>query len=185
MTSEILQEARGKMDKTVSAYQRELATIRAGRATPSLLNKVTAEYYGAETPLNQLASITVPEARLLLIQPYDRSALANIERGILKSDLGVTPTNDGTVIRIAIPPLTEERRNDLVKVVHRVAEEAKIAVRNVRREANEQIKKREKDNELTKDDVRAAEEDVQKLTNDVIKTIDRISADKEKEMTDI
>ncbi|MFT8317109.1 MAG: ribosome recycling factor [Sporolactobacillus sp.] len=183
--SDTLKEARLKMEKTVSAYQRELVTIRVGRANPSILNKVTVEYYGSETPLNQIASITAPEARLLLVQPYDRTALANIERGILKSDLGITPTNDGTVIRIAIPPLTEERRAELVKVVHKIAEEAKVAVRNVRREANEQVKKLEKSNELTKDDVRAAEEDVQKLTDETIKKIDRISSDKEKEMMDI
>lgn len=184
-TKEVLSEARSKMEKSVAAYQRELVTIRAGRANPSILNKVTAEYYGAETPIKQLASITAPEARLLLIQPYDRSALANIERGILKSDLGITPTNDGTVIRIAIPPLTEERRTELVKVIRKISEEAKIAVRNVRREANEQIKKQEKSNELTKDDVRAAEDDVQKLTDETIKKIDKISSDKEKEIMDI
>lgn len=173
------------MEKAVKAFQRELVTIRAGRANPSLLNKVTVEYYGAETPLNQVASITVPEARLLLVQPYDRTALANIEKGILKSELGITPTNDGTVIRIAIPPLTEERRGELVKLVRKMAEEAKIAVRNVRRDTNDQVKKLAKNNELTKDDVREAEDDVQKLTNDTIKNIDQIASEKEKEMMDI
>ncbi|MFT8362630.1 MAG: ribosome recycling factor [Sporolactobacillus sp.] len=184
-TNEVMSDARAKMEKSTAAFQRELVTIRAGRANPSILNKVTAEYYGAETPLKQLASITAPEARLLIIQPYDRSALANIERGILKSDLGITPTNDGTVIRIAIPPLTEERRAELVKVIRKIEEEAKIAVRNVRREANDQIKKQEKANELTKDDVRAAEEAVQKLTDETIKKLDKITADKEKEIMDI
>ncbi|MCO7174720.1 ribosome recycling factor [Sporolactobacillus kofuensis] len=183
--SELFKNAEERMDKAVKAFQRELITVRAGRANPSLLNKVTVEYYGAETPLNQVASITVPEARLLLVQPYDRSALANIEKGILKSDLGVTPTNDGTVIRIAIPPLTEERRGELVKLVRKMSEEAKIAVRNVRRDTNDQIKKMAKNNELTKDDVREAEDDVQKLTNDTIKNIDQIASEKEKEMMDI
>ncbi|SFG01086.1 ribosome recycling factor [Sporolactobacillus nakayamae] len=183
--SELFKGAEERMEKAVKAFQRELVTVRAGRANPSLLNKVTVEYYGAETPINQVASITVPEARLLLVQPYDRTALANIEKGILKSDLGVTPTNDGSVIRIAIPPLTEERRTELVKLVRKMAEEAKIAVRNVRRDTNDQVKKMAKNNELTKDDVREAEEDVQKLTNETIKNIDQIASEKEKEMMDI
>ncbi|MCQ2008979.1 MAG: ribosome recycling factor [Sporolactobacillus sp.] len=183
--SELFKNAEERMEKAVKAFQRELVTVRAGRANPSLLNKVTVEYYGAETPLNQVASITVPEARLLLVQPYDRTALANIEKGIMKSDLGITPTNDGNVIRIAIPPLTEERRAELVKLVRKMAEEAKIAIRNVRRDANDQIKKMAKNNELTKDDVREAEDDVQKLTNDTIKTIDQVATEKEKEMMDI
>ncbi|BBN98686.1 ribosome recycling factor [Sporolactobacillus terrae] len=183
--TELFKDAQERMGKAVKAFQRELVTVRAGRANPSLLNKVTVEYYGAETPLNQVASITVPEARLLLIQPYDRTALPNIEKGILKSDLGITPTNDGQVIRIAIPPLTEERRADLVKLVRKMAEEAKIAVRNVRRDANDQVKKMAKNNELTKDDVHEAEDDIQKLTNETIKAIDQLAADKEKEMMDI
>ncbi|TGB00310.1 ribosome recycling factor [Sporolactobacillus shoreae] len=183
--SEVLKEAQERMEKTIKAFRRELVTIRAGRANPSILNKVTVEYYGTETPLKQIASITAPEPRLLLIQPYDRTAMANIERGILKSDLGITPTNDGTVIRIAIPPLTEERRAELVKVVRKFAEEAKVAVRNERREANDQIKKLEKSNELTKDDVREAEDDIQKLTNETIKRVDQITSEKEKEMMDI
>ncbi|MCI1857919.1 MAG: ribosome recycling factor [Sporolactobacillus sp.] len=182
---DVLKAASQRMEKSVAAFRRELVTIRAGRANPSILNKVTAEYYGAETPVKQLASITAPEPRLLVIQPYDPSSLAEIERGILKSDLGITPTNDGKVIRIAIPPLTEERRNQLVKLVHKTAEEAKIAIRNIRREANEQIKKMEKANELTKDDVRDFEEDVQKLTNKTIEKIDKVSTDKEKEIMDI
>ncbi|MCL1630855.1 ribosome recycling factor [Sporolactobacillus sp. CPB3-1] len=183
--SELLKNAEDRMEKAVRAFQRELVTVRAGRANPSLLNKVTVEYYGAETPLNQVASITVPEARLLLVQPYDRSALANIEKGIMKSDLGITPTNDGSVIRIAIPPLTEERRAELVKMVRKMAEEAKVAVRNVRRDTNDQIKKMAKNNELTKDDVREAEDNVQKLTDSTVKNIDRIASEKEKEMMDI
>lgn len=183
--NDILKEAQERMEKAVKSFQRELVTIRAGRANPSILNKVTVEYYGAETPLKQIAAITAPEARLLVVQPYDRTALANIEKGILKSDLGITPTNDGTIIRIAIPPLTEERRTELVKLVKKIAEEAKVAVRNVRRDANDQLKKMEKNNELTKDDVRSAEEDVQKLTDETVKKIDRISVEKEKEMMDI
>ncbi|RYL92977.1 ribosome recycling factor [Sporolactobacillus sp. Y61] len=179
---DVLNEAEEKMEKTVKAFRRELVTIRAGRANPSILNKVTVEYYGVETPLKQIASISAPEARLLVIQPYDRSSIANIERGILKSDLGITPVNDGAVIRIQIPALTEERRAELVKLVGKFAEEAKVAVRNVRREANDQVRKMEKNNELTKDDVRAAEEDIQKMTDKTIEKIDQITADKEKEM---
>jgi ribosome recycling factor len=182
---DVMKEAGDRMDKAVKSFQRELATIRAGRANPSLLNKVTAEYYGAETPINQLASITSPEARLLVIQPYDRSSIGEIEKGILKSDLGITPTNDGTVIRISIPPLTEERRAELAKVVKKEAEEAKVAIRNVRRDANDRIKKMEKNNELTKDDVRAVSDDVQQLTDKTIRRIDELASEKEKEMMDI
>ncbi|RYM07303.1 ribosome recycling factor [Sporolactobacillus sp. THM7-7] len=181
----MMKETKDRMDKAVLSFQRELATIRAGRANPSILNKVTVEYYGAETPLNQLASISAPEARLLVIQPYDRTALGNIEKGILKSDLGITPTNDGNVIRISIPPLTEERRAELVKMVKKTAEEARVAVRNVRRDANDQVKKMEKNNELTKDDVRAVSEDVQTLTDKTIDRIDEAASEKEKEMMDI
>ena len=132
------------MEKAVQAYGRELATVRAGRANASLLDKVTVDYYGAQTPLNQIASITVPEARMLIITPYDKTAIGDIEKAIQKSDLGITPTSDGNVIRIAIPALTEERRKELVKVVRKYSEEAKVAVRNVRRDANDELKKLEK-----------------------------------------
>lgn len=185
MTDNIIKDAKERMDKAIHALQRELATIRAGRANPSLLNKITVEYYGAETPLNQIAGITTPEARLLLVQPYDRSALSDIEKAILKSDLGITPTNDGAVIRIAIPPLTEERRGELVKLVKRTAEEGKVAIRNIRRDANDHIKKLGKSNDLTKDDERALSDDVQKLTDRSITHIDTIASEKEKEIMEV
>lgn len=140
------------MEKAVQAYGRELATVRAGRANASLLDKVTVDYYGAQTPLNQIASITVPEARMLIITPYDKTAIGDIEKAIQKSDLGITPTSDGNVIRIAIPALTEERRKELVKVVKKYSEEAKVAVRNVRRDANDDLKKLEKNGEITEDE---------------------------------
>ena len=138
------------MEKAVAAYSRELASVRAGRANPSLLDKVTVEYYGAQTPLNQLSSINVPEARMLVVTPYDKTAIGDIEKAILKADLGVTPTSDGTIIRIAIPALTEERRKELVKVVKKYAEEAKVAVRNVRRDSNDDLKNLRKTGTLQK-----------------------------------
>lgn len=141
MSNEVLTQTKERMEKAVAAYSRELASVRAGRANPSLLDKVTVEYYGAQTPLNQLSSINVPEARMLVVTPYDKTAIGDIEKAILKADLGVTPTSDGTIIRIAIPALTEERRKELVKVVKKYAEEAKVAVRNVRRDSNDDLKK--------------------------------------------
>lgn len=140
MSNEVLTQTKERMEKAVAAYSRELASVRAGRANPSLLDKVTVEYYGAQTPLNQLSSINVPEARMLVVTPYDKTAIGDIEKAILKADLGVTPTSDGTIIRIAIPALTEERRKELVKVVKKYAEEAKVAVRNVRRDSNDDLK---------------------------------------------
>ncbi len=140
----MMNETKERMEKAIGAYQRELATVRAGRANPSLLDKVTVEYYGAQTPLNQIASITVPEARMLLITPYDKTALGDIEKAIQKADLGITPSNDGNIIRITIPPLTEERRKELAKLVKKYSEDAKVAVRNIRRDANDDLKKLEK-----------------------------------------
>lgn len=173
------------MEKAVAAYQRELATVRAGRANPSLLDKVTVEYYGAQTPLNQLASITVPEARMLVITPYDKTALGDIEKAIQKADLGVTPTNDGSIIRITIPPLTEERRKELAKLVKKYSEDAKVAVRNIRRDANDDLKKLEKNGEMTEDELRSSTEDVQKLTDEYVSKIDEITKDKEKEIMEV
>ncbi len=137
-------QAKDRMEKAIGAYTRELASIRAGRANASLLDRITVEYYGAPTPINQMAGISVPEARLLVIQPYDKTTLGDIEKAIMKSDIGITPSNDGTVIRLAIPALTEERRKELVKLVKKEAEDAKVAIRNVRRDANEEFKKLEK-----------------------------------------
>ena len=144
MIKEYLAEAEERMNKSAEALKRELATLRAGRATPALLDKIQVDYYGAMTPLNQMANISAPESRMLLIQPWDKGAMKGIEKAILASDLGLTPTNDGTVIRIAIPQLTEERRKELVKIVRKKSEDAKVAVRNIRRDLNDEIKKLEK-----------------------------------------
>ncbi|MGG3843128.1 ribosome recycling factor [Anoxybacillus kestanbolensis] len=182
---QVLTSAKEKMDKAVQAFSRELATIRAGRANPALLEKITVDYYGMPTPIIQLAGIQVPEARLLVIQPYDKSVLKEIEKAILASDLGLTPSNDGSVIRIAIPPLTEERRRELVKLVKKYAEEAKVAVRNIRRDANDELKKLEKNGEITEDELRGYTEDIQKLTDDHIAKIDAITKEKEKEVMEV
>lgn len=185
MTKQVIEQAKDKMSKAIQALSRELATIRAGRANASLLDKVVVDYYGAPTPVNQLASISVPEARLLVIQPYDKSVVGEVEKAILKSDLGLTPTSDGSVIRITIPPLTEERRKELVKLVRKEAEEAKVAVRNVRRDANEDLKKLEKNGEFTEDDLRGYTEDVQKITDEHVKKIDDMAKKKEKEIMEV
>ena len=174
MPKQVLANAKDKMTKATRAYSRELASIRAGRANASLLDRITVDYYGAPTPVNQLAGISVPEARLLVIQPYDRIILGEIEKAILKSDLGINPTNDGTIIRIAIPALTEERRKELAKVVKKEAEEAKVAIRNVRRDANDDLKKLEKNGEITEDDLRGYSDDIQKVTDEYISKIDAI-----------
>ncbi|WP_100404455.1 ribosome recycling factor [Bacillus solitudinis] len=185
MSVEVLKDAEQRMSKAIEALNRELAKLRAGRANPALLDRVTVEYYGAETPLNQLATMSVPEARLLVIQPFDKTSISDIERAIQKSDLGLTPSNDGTIIRIAIPPLTEERRKDLVKVVKKSAEEAKVAVRNIRRDANDDLKKLQKDGDLTEDDLRRSTEDVQKLTDKTIVKVDEVADNKEKEIMEV
>lgn len=185
MSKEILTETEQRMDKALASYQRELATVRAGRANPSLLDKVTVDYYGAPTPLNQLSSISVPEARMLIITPYDKSAIGEIEKAIQKADLGITPSSDGNIIRIAVPALTEERRKELVKLVKKYSEDAKVAVRNIRRDANDDLKKSEKNGEITEDDLRSSSEDVQKLTDDFVAKIDTVTRDKEKEIMEV
>lgn len=185
MSAEILKDTEQRMSKAIDALTRELAKLRAGRANPSLLDRITVEYYGADTPLNQLATISVPEARLLLIQPFDKSSIANIERAIQMSDLGLTPSNDGVVIRISIPPLTEERRKDLVKLVKKAGEEAKVAIRNIRRDANDELKKLQKDGEMTEDELRRSTDDVQKLTDKTIVKVDDVAEKKEKEIMEV
>lgn len=185
MANEILNRAKDGMEKAVGAYTRELASIRAGRANASLLDRITVDYYGAPTPINQMAGISVPEARLLVIQPYDKTILGDIEKAIMKSDIGITPSNDGSLIRLAVPALTEERRKDLVKLVKKEAEDAKVAIRNVRRDANEEAKKLEKNSEITEDDLHRSGEEVQKLTDSYIKKIDDIANDKENEIMEI
>lgn len=185
MSNEMIKEAKERMEKAVSAYRREIATIRAGRANPSILDKVTVDYYGAMTPLNQLAGISTPEARLLVVQPYDKSSLADIEKAILKADLGLSPNNDGDLIRISIPQLTEERRVELVKIVKKYTEDGKISVRNIRRDANDELKKAEKNGDLTEDELHRFNDEIQKLTNGEIAKIDEIAAEKEKEIMEV
>ncbi|MBU0906327.1 MAG: ribosome recycling factor [Planococcaceae bacterium] len=185
MTKEVLNQTTERMTKAIQALTRELSTIRAGRASASLLDKIFVDYYGAPTPINQIAGVATPEARLITIQPYDKSSLGDIEKAILKSDLGISPSNDGTLIRIAIPALTEERRKDLVKVVKKEAEEAKVGIRNIRRDANDELKKLEKNGDITEDDLRSFTEDVQKLTDDHIVKIDQVAKDKEKEILEV
>ena len=185
MAKSTLNSVKEKMEKAIQAFSRELASVRAGRANPSLLDKVTVDYYGAPTPVNQLASINVPEARMLVITPYDKTALGDIEKAILKSDLGLNPSNDGSIIRIAIPALTEDRRKELVKLTKKYAEEAKVAIRNVRRDGNDDLKKLEKNGEITEDELRGYTEDVQKLTDDSINKVDLVTKDKEKEIMEV
>lgn len=185
MPSEVMNVAKQKMEGAIGAYTRNLGSIRAGRANASLLDRITVDYYGVPTPINQMAGITIPEARLLQIQPYDKSIVGEIEKAILKSDIGITPSNDGSVIRLTIPALTEERRKEIVKTVKKEAEDAKVAIRNARRDANEEYKKLEKNSEITEDELHRYEADVQKLTDDYIKKIDDLASAKEDEIMDV
>lgn len=185
MSKEVLAQAQDKMTKSEQALQHQLGSIRAGRANASLLDRVSVDYYGAPTPINQVAGVSVPEARLLMISPYDKTALGDIEKAILKADLGIMPNNDGEVIRIAIPQLTEERRKELVKEVKKEAEDAKVAIRNVRRDANDDLKKLEKSGDITEDDLRNFTEDVQTLTDASIKKLDEIAKSKEEEIMEV
>ena len=177
-----IQVMEDKMRKSVNALLSEYATIRAGRANPAVLDRITVEYYGAPTPLAQMAAISSPDPRSLMIQPWDRTTLKAIEKAIQMSDLGINPQNDGTCIRLNFPPLTEERRRDLVKQASRMAEEAKVAVRNIRRDAMETLKAKKKAGELTEDDLKGAEKKVQEITDRFCKEIDGLFADKEKEI---
>ena len=178
-------EIEGKMKKTCEALSSSLATIRAGRANSAVLDQIQVDYYGVPTPIQQVASVSSPDPRTLMIQPWDGSVLKGIEKAILASDLGINPQNDGRVIRLVFPPLTEERRKDLVKQTKKYGEEAKVAIRNIRRDAIEKFKKQQKASEITEDDYKIAEKDMQKLTDDYIKEIDKIIANKEKELTEI
>lgn len=174
-----------KMEKSISVFAENLAAVRAGRANPAILNKVKVDYYGVETPISQVAGISVPEARLIVIQPWDLGLLKEIERAILASDIGVNPNNDGKVIRLAFPELNEERRKELVKDIKKMAEEAKVAIRGVRRDGIDEFKKMQKDSAITEDDLRTAEEDIQKITDKRIAEIDSITANKEKEIMSV
>ena len=185
MTKDVIKSAEDRLNKTLDGLKKEYGTLRAGRAAPSLLDKVMVDYYGTATPVNQIANVTVPEPRMIMIKPYDRNSLKDIERAIQKSDLGLTPNSDGTTIRLAIPQPTQERRKELVKVVGKKAEEAKVAMRNIRRDANESIKKLEKGKEITEDDRKDAQEEMQKLLDKFIKLVDSTKATKEKEVMEV
>lgn len=182
---EVMARAEEKMNKTVNSLVNEYGAIRAGRANPAVLDKITVDYYDTPTPINALAAISVPEARTLMIQPWDKSCLKLIEKAILTSDVGINPQNDGSCIRLIFPPLTEERRKDLVKGVDKYAEEAKVAVRSIRRDAMEKLKEMKKKSELTEDDLKNAEKKIQDLTDRFCKEIDGISAKKSKEIMEI
>ena len=182
MTKQVLDTMVEKMNKSVAVYRKELASMRAGRANPQLLDRILVDYYGSPTPINQVANISIPEPRIIQIAPWEQSMLKVIEKEIQKSDLGINPTNDGKIIRLLLPELTEERRKELVKQTRKMAEECKIAVRAIRRDANEQIKKMKKHNTITEDDQKAAEDKIQKATDKIIKEVDAITAEKEKEL---
>ncbi len=182
MIDEIYEETRENMGKSVNALKNDFNKVRTGRASASILDGIRVDYYGTLTPLNQMATLGVPESRLITIQPWDVTVIKDIEKAILKSDLGLTPSSDGKIIRIAIPPLTEERRKELVKVIYKMGEDHKIAVRNIRRDANEMLKELKKEGEISEDEAFKAQDQVQKITDEQIKRIDDITKDKEKEI---
>lgn len=185
MIEDVFSDAKGHMQKTLDAMRRELATLRTGRASPALLEHIRVDYYGTPTPLVQLASTSVPEPRMLVVKPFDKNSTKDIERAILKSDLGLVPNSDGTLIRIPIPPLTEERRRDLVKVARKDGEEGRVAIRNIRREAKEMLEELEEEGEISEDDSRRAQERLQQLTDEMIAQLDRVLAAKEKEIMEV
>ncbi|QTQ09152.1 ribosome recycling factor [Macrococcoides canis] len=185
MTTEILNELKSKMEKSIGNLQREFAGIRAGHANANLLDRVSVVYYGAETPVQQLASISVPEPRMLLVTPYDKTSIDDILKAINMANLGVNPTSDGNVIRITVPALTEERRKELVKEAKKEAENSKIAIRNIRRDANDALKKAEKAGDITEDDLKSFSDDVQAETDKFIKKIDELTASKEKDILEV
>nr|NNM90014.1 ribosome recycling factor [Bacilli bacterium] len=183
--SEYVKSAQERMEKSLSTLKRELAAVRAGRANPALLDKVLVDYYGTMTPITQMASVTAPEPRQLIIQPWDKGTMAEIERAILKSDLGLSPSNDGVVIRLQVPQLTAERRQELTKYIRKLAEESRVAVRNVRRDGNDEVKKAEKQSLLPEDESRRLQEKIQEVTDHAVAEIDRMLALKEKELLEV
>lgn len=185
MIDTIKQDSEERMSKTVSVLRSDFQTIRTGKATPSLLDKIQVDYYGTPTPINQLANIAVPEARMLTIQPWDKSALSVIEKAILKSDLGITPNSDGTLIRLVLPQLTQDTRKDLVKRVKKKGEEAKVSIRNIRRDSNDTLKASEKSKEITEDESKGAQDSIQKLTDKYIAEVDKLVDNKEKEIMEV
>ena len=185
MTLDVHKDMEEKMDKTTESCKIEMSSVRAGRANPSLLDRLSIDYYGAQTPLSQVANISAPEPRMIVVQPWDANVLADIEKSISQSDLGINPSNDGKVIRLSIPQLTEERRIDLSKQVKGIGENSKVALRNQRRDANDTIKKMHKANELTEDEVKQAEDKVQTITDKFVSQIDKLVEEKEKEIMEV
>ena len=185
MEKELLADARHRMDKAVEAVKTEFNTVRSGRASVGLLDRIHVEYYGTSTPLKQMANIAAPEPRLVTIQPYDKTSMKSIEKAIMESDLGLNPSNDGSVIRLPIPSLTEDRRKELVKMVHKLAEDGRIAVRNVRRDVLNEFKRGEKDGDFSKNDLGRAQDEVQKLTDAEVKNVDEMLARKEAEIMEV
>jgi ribosome recycling factor len=185
MVDDIFGDAERRMQKAIDVLKQDLAAIRTGRASSALLDRITVDYYGTPTPVNQVATISVPEARLLVIQPWDRKLLVDIEKAIQKSDLGINPSNDGQVIRLAIPPLNEERRRDMVKSVHKKLDEHKVAVRNIRRDAHDKLREREKKKEISEDELKRNTERLQKLTDRFIDEMDKIGKTKEQEILEV
>jgi ribosome recycling factor len=178
-------EIKEKMEKTISVFEGNLAEIRAGRANPAILNKIKIDYYGVPTPISQVAGISVPEARLIVIQPWDLSVLKEIEKEILKSDIGINPNNDGKVIRLNFPELNEERRKEIVKSIKKIAEDSKVAIRSIRRDGIEEFKKKQKDSEITEDELKMAEDEIQKITDKYVEEIDKMLENKEKEVMSV
>ncbi len=181
----LFEKTKGKMEKCLDSLDRDYKAIRAGRANPAILDRITVDYYGSPTPLNQMAAISVPEPRMLMIQPWDASTIKEIEKAINTSDIGINPSNDGKVIRLSFPPLTEERRKDLVKDVSKRAEEGKVAIRNIRRDAMDDLKKLKKDNQITEDDQKNGEKELQKITDDYTKQVEDMEKKKEQEILSI
>ena len=184
MINELFVDVKDRMNKAVEHYRHEVSTIRTGRASTNILDMVKVDYYGTPTPLNNIAHVTVPEGQLIVIQPFDPSSLEIIEKAIMSSDVGLTPNNDGSVIRLNIPSLTEERRKELVKVVHKIIEEGRVAVRNIRRDANDLLKKSEKDHDLSEDNLKRATDNIQEMTDEYIKNLNQIQDAKEKDIMD-
>ncbi|AKG73783.1 ribosome recycling factor [Salinicoccus halodurans] len=185
MSEAVLKDAKGKMQKSLESLQRDLAGIRTGHANANMLDRVTVDYYGAPTPINQLAGIAVPEARMLTVTPYDKGSVDDVLKAIQQADLGVNPTSDGTMIRITVPQLTEERRKEFVKDARKEGENAKVAIRNIRREANDEFKSMEKNGDISEDELRGYNDDVQKLTDEFITKIDSACDDKEKDILEV
>lgn len=185
MVNSILQETKDKMGKSIEALKKEMQRVRTGRASANMLDAVKVDYYGALTPLNQMASVSVPESRLITIQPWDATAIKAIEKGILKSNIGLTPSSDGKIVRISVPPLTEERRKEIVKMVNKTCEDFKVALRNIRRDSNEMLKSLKKDGDISEDDQFKAQDNVQKITDEQVAVVDSIYSDKEKEILEV